>query len=251
MPEDGHEDGPEDGPEDGHSFGEEGGRLTYGHYLRLSQLLGQQIPMTDPPVHDELLFITVHQACELWFRQLLTELAAARDDMLAGETYLPRLRLRRCRTIEGVLAGHFDVFDTMAPPDFLRFRDALGSASGAQSDQFRQIETLSGRGNGEPTVWDGFLAVLAKAGFPVATEAERAEAYREIAGNRATYEALWELAEALIDHDQAWSMFRQRHVQTVERQIGRRPGTGGTSGADWLTGRSHFFPELWELRSML
>lgn len=224
-------------------------RLTYSEYLRLPDLLGQLHPRS--PEHDELLFITVHQACELWFRQLITELAAARDDMLGGETYPPRLRLRRCATIGRVLAGHFDVVDTMAPPDFLRFRDALGSASGAQSTQFRQIERLSGHGDREPTVWDGFLAVLAKAGFPVAAQAERAEAYREIARNRAEYESLWELAEAMVDHDQAWSLFRERHILTVARQIGRRPGTGGTSGADGLTGRGPFYPELWELRSAL
>jgi tryptophan 2,3-dioxygenase len=219
-------------------------RLTYADYLRLPELLGQQQPRTAE--HDELLFITVHQACELWFRQILSELAATRDDMLGGETYRPRLRLRRCATIERMLAAHFDVVDTMAPPDFLRFRDALGTASGAQSTQFHQLERLSGRG-----VWDGFLAVLAKAGFSVETRAERAEAYREIANNRPEHESLWELAEAMIDHDHAWSMFRQRHVHTVERQIGRKPGTAGTSGAAWLSGRSHFYQELWELRSEL
>jgi len=219
-------------------------RLTYADYLRLPELLGQQRPRTDE--HDELLFITVHQACELWFQQTLAELNAARDDLLAGETYRPRLCLRRCGTIERMLAEHFDVLDTMAPPDFLRFRDALGTASGAQSKQFHHIERLSRR-----DVWDGFLTVLAKAGFSVATRAQRAQAYREIANNRAEHESLWELAEALVDHDHAWSMFRQRHVRTVERQIGRKPGTAGTSGAAWLSGRGHFYPELWESRSEL
>lgn len=223
--------------------------LTYSDYLCLPDLLDQRRPRSAE--HDELLFITVHQACELWFRQILTELTAARDDLLAGETYAPRLRLRRCATIERVLAGHFDVLDTMTPPDFLRFRDALGSASGAQSDQFRRIERLSAEGDTEPGVWDGFLAVLAKAGFPVATRTERDEAYREVAADPREHEAVWELAESLVDHDQAWSLFRQRHVHTVERQIGRRPGTAGTSGAAGLMARTHFYPELWELRSML
>jgi tryptophan 2,3-dioxygenase len=223
--------------------------LTYSDYLRLPDLLDQRSPRSGE--HDELLFITVHQACELWFRQIITELAVARDDMLAGESYRPRLRLRRCYTIERVLAGHFDVLDTMAPPDFLRFRDVLGSASGAQSTQFRQIERLSGWDDREQTVWDGFLVVLAKAGFSVATKEERVDAYREVTANRADHEALWELAEALVDHDQAWSMFRQRHMYTVERQIGRKPGTGGTAGAEALGGRAHFYPELWELRSTL
>lgn len=223
--------------------------LTYSDYLRLPELLGQLHPRS--AAHDEPLFITVHQACELWFRQILTELTAARDDMLAGETYPPRLRLRRCCAIERVLAGHFDVLDTMAPPDFLQFRDVLGSASGAQSGQFRRIELLSGRSTREPTLWDGFLAVLTKAGFAVATKLERVSAYREMAMNRSEHEALWELAEVLVDHDQTWSLFRQRHLSTVERQIGRKPGTGGTRGAEELGGRGHFFPELWELRSDL
>jgi len=219
-------------------------RLTYSDYLRLPDLLDQCRPKSAE--HDELLFITVHQACELWFRQILTELTTAQDDLLAGETYTPRLCLRRCATIERVLAGHLDVLDTMAPADFLRFRGALGSASGAQSAQYRRIERLSGR-----CVWDAFLEVVAKAGFPVATPAERADAFREIATDRREHESLWELAESLVDHDQAWSLFRQRHVHTVERQIGRRPGTAGTSGAPDLMGREHFYPELWELRSVL
>lgn len=224
-------------------------RLTYSDYLRLPELLGQCDPRSAE--HDELLFITVHQTCELWFRQILTELAATRDDLLAGETYLPRLRLRRCHTIERVLAGHFDVLDTMVPMDFLRFRDVLGTASGAQSAQFRQIEQLSARNRREPTVWDGFLAVLTKAGFAVTTRPDRTKAYREIATHRGDHEPLWELAEAMVDHDQAWSMFRQRHIHTVRRQIGHKPGTAGTAGAEALAGSGHFYPELWELRSEL
>ena len=222
---------------------------TYSDYLCLPELLGQLRPRS--AAHDELLFITVHQACELWFRQILAELTDARDDMLAGESYSPRLRLRRCHLIERMLAGHFDVLDTMSPSDFLQFRDALGSASGAQSAQFHRIERISSRTTREPTLWDGFLAVLTKAGFAVDTRADRCATFREIATNRADHEVLWELAEALVDHDQAWSMFRQRHLHTVERQIGHKPGTAGTRGAQALGGRGHFFPELWELRSTL
>lgn len=248
--------------------------LTYTEYLRLPDLLDQQRPKAAPAVHDELLFITVHQTCELWFQQLLAELTDARDRMLAGEVRLPRLRLRRCHGITGVLRQHFDVLDTMPPQDFLRFRDVLGTASGAQSTQFREIELLSGstdprlvrdtgapeaelarlrRRLGEPTVWDGYLAVLAKAGFPVATRDERLAALREVAGDRDVHGALWELAEALLEHDQAWSAFRFRHVLTVRRQLGARPGTGGSSGASHLAGHQTdpFYPELWELRTQL
>jgi len=224
-------------------------RLTYSEYLRLPDLLGQLHPRSAE--HDELLFITVHQACELWFRQILTELTAARDSMLDGESYTPRLRLRRCHTIERMLTAHFDVLDTMAAPDFHRFRTMLGTASGAQSTQFQQIERLSAWCDRSPTVWDGFLAVLTRAGFLVETMAHRAAVYQAIAANRADYEALWELAEALVDHDQAWSVFRQRHILTVERQIGRKPGTAGTSGAAGLSRPERFYPELWGLRSEL
>lgn len=222
---------------------------TYSDYLRLPELLGQCHPRSTE--HDELLFITVHQACELWFRQILAELTAARDGLLAGDSYAPRSHLRRCCRIERVLASHFDVLDTMAPTDFLRFRDALGRASGQQSAQYHQIERLSARSTTEPTVWDGFLAVLDKSGFLVETRDDRFTAYREIATNRPDHEALWELAEALVDHDQAWSLFRHRHAHTVERQIGHKPGTAGTRGAQDLTDRAHLYPELWELRTTL
>ncbi|GII88933.1 tryptophan 2,3-dioxygenase [Sphaerisporangium siamense] len=232
--------------------------LTYGDYLRLPDLLDQLRPVSVPVEHDELLFITAHQACELWFRQLITELTDARDRMLAGDGHLPRLRLRRCHVIARLLASQFDVLDTMAPPDFLRFRGALGRASGSQSAQFHQIELLSGARppagqEGGPTLWDGFLAVLAKAGFAVATGRERQAALLELAGDREHHAELWELAEALVEHDQTWSAFRFRHMLTVERQIGRKPGTAGTPGATHLADRhrDRFYPELWELRVSL
>src|SRR5499426_3117036 len=126
------------------SFGEQGGLLTYGTYLRVPELLAQQVPKSEPPAHDELLFITIHQVYELWFKLLLAELTDARDRMLAGEVYLPRVRLERCLTIERVLVGQVDVIDTMTPQDFLIFRTKLAPASGFQSAQFREIEFLSG-----------------------------------------------------------------------------------------------------------
>src|SRR5215813_7161393 len=97
------------------SFGEQGGLLTYGTYLRIPELLSQQVPESDPPAHDELLFITIHQVYELWFQLLLSELTDARDRMLAGECYRPRIRLERCHVIERVLVGQVDVIDTMTP----------------------------------------------------------------------------------------------------------------------------------------
>jgi tryptophan 2,3-dioxygenase len=256
-------------------FGEQGGQLTYGEYLRIPELLAQQVPESSPPAHDELLFITIHQAYELWFKLLLAELTDARDRMLAGESYLPRVRLARARVIEGVLVHQVDVIDTMTPQDFLAFRTKLAPASGFQSSQFREIEFLSGlkdpdfprrfrgltdverdrlaRRLAEPSLWDGYLAVLAGAGFAVQTAEQRFAAYARVAGDRERFGALWDLAEALVDHDQAWSLWRARHVLMAERQIGTKAGTGGSAGGGYLRPRVElrFYPELWELRSRL
>jgi len=256
-------------------FGEQGGVLTYGAYLRLADLLAAQRPSSNPPAHDELLFITIHQVYELWFKLVLFELTDARDRLLDGDPYLPRLRLDRCRTIEQVLVRQVDVIDSMTPQDFLAFRNTLAPASGFQSVQFREIEFLSGakdphyvrrfrgltdqersrleRRLAEPSLWDGFLATLRGAGFESDTGAQRSAAYLTIAHDRARYGALWDLSEALLDHDQAWSMWRARHVLMAERQIGTKPGTGGSAGGAYLRSRLdlRFYPELWELRSLL
>jgi tryptophan 2,3-dioxygenase len=256
-------------------FGEQGGRLTYGTYLRVAELLDQQVPESDPAAHDELLFITIHQVYELWFQQLLHELTDARDRMLAGESYLPRVRLERCRAIERVLVSQVDIIDTMTPQDFLEFRTKLAPASGFQSSQFREIEFLSGlkdpsylsrfrglssadqdrlrRRLDEPSLWDGFLAVLRHAGFDTDSQEDRFAAYKMIAHDRERFGPLWDLAEALVDHDQAWSLWRARHVLMAERQIGTKPGTGGSAGGAYLRSRVElrFYPELWELRSIL
>jgi tryptophan 2,3-dioxygenase len=256
-------------------FGEQGGVLTYGTYLRLADLLAQQVPESEPAAHDELLFITIHQVYELWFKLLLSELTDARDRLLAGEIYLPRVRLARCHAIERVLIEQVDVIDTMTPQDFVVFRTKLAPASGFQSSQFREIEFVSGlkdpaflrrfRGLGpaeearlrrrldEPSLWDGFLSVLARSGFDVETAEQRFAAYKEIAGDRERHGSLWDLAEALVDHDQAWALWRARHVLMAERQIGTKPGTGGSAGSAYLRSRVElrFYPELWELRSRL
>jgi tryptophan 2,3-dioxygenase len=257
------------------SFGEQGGQLTYGGYLRVASLLAQQVPESDPEAHDELLFITIHQVYELWFQLLLHELTDARDRMLSGESYLPRTRLARCLEVERVLIGQIDVIDTMTPQDFLRFRMKLAPASGFQSAQFREIEFLSGlkdpafldrfrgltvleedrlrRRLEEPSLWDAFLSLLSTNGFDVSTVDSRFDAYRWIAGDRERYGQLWDLAEALVDHDQAWSLWRARHVLMAERQIGTKAGTGGSAGGAYLRSRVElrFYPELWELRGEL
>ncbi len=249
--------------------------LTYASYLRLSDLLAAQVLESDPPARDELLFIAIHQANELWFKVLLAELEDARDRMLAGETYLPRVRLERCHVIEKLLVDHVDVIDTMSPADFLAFRNKLSPASGFQSVQFREIEFISGlkdpgygrrfpgltdvdratlgRRLDEPSLWDGFLAAMAKAGFAVGTAAERGAALVRIATGREQHAELFDLAEALIAHDQTWALWRARHAFMAERQIGTKHGTGGSSGGGYLRARVElrFFPELWEMRGLL
>jgi tryptophan 2,3-dioxygenase len=244
--------------------------LTYDSYLRLSVLLDQQKPAGTEPAHDELLFISIHQVCELWFKLLLFELADARDRMLAGEARMPRIRLRRCLSIQQVLHEQMNVLDTMTPQGFQEFRGALGGASGFQSAQYREIEFLSGRKDPawpnrlrglpaadrdrlrrrltEPTLWDGFLAALEASGFDVSTQRCRFAAYNTIASDPEDHADLWELANALVEYDQAWSLWRNRHALVAERQIGSRPGTGGSAGVRFLRARvdQQFFPELWE-----
>jgi tryptophan 2,3-dioxygenase len=256
-------------------FGEEGGRLSYGSYLHVPELLDQQVPVSEPPAHDELLFITIHQVYELWFKLLLWELGDARDRMLAGEDYLPRLRLQRAHAVERVLIEQVDVLETMTPQDFLAFRASLAPASGFQSVQFREIEFLSGAKDpayvarlgdasplerdrmaarlAEPSLWDGFLHLLAAAGFDVTTEETRREALLAVSRDRGAYGPLWDLSEALVEHDALWARWRARHVLMVERQIGTKSGTGGSTGAPYLRRRLdlRFFPELWDLRSYL
>jgi tryptophan 2,3-dioxygenase len=266
-------------------FGEEGALLSYGSYLRLPELLDQQRAQSAttgeagqpgrPAAHDELLFITIHQVYELWFQLLLHELGDARDGMLAGHDHLPRLRLQRAHVVERVLLEQVDVLETMTPQDFLEFRALLAPASGFQSVQFREIEFLSGakdpaylnrlshasdderdrlrRRLAEPTLWDGYVALLARAGFGVATVDSRRSALIEISRDPQRYGGLWDLAEALIEHDAIWARWRSRHVLMVERQIGTKSGTGGSSGGPYLRQRLdlRFYPELWELRSYL
>lgn len=243
-------------------------RLDYSGYLKLPDLLAQQQPLSSPVAPDELMFITVHQTCELWFKLLIYELTDARDQMMAGNALGARDRMRRCCVIGRLLTGHLDVIDTMTPVGFERFRQALGSGSGAQSAQFMEIEYLSGlrdpgplehpgrytdaeltrlrRRLAEPTIWDGFLDVLAKAGLDTSSRGSRSAAFAEISRNREQYPQLCDLLEALLDHDQAWSMWRARHALTVERQIGGKPGTGGSAGAGYLHQHRHrrFYPEL-------
>ena len=261
------------------SFGEQGALLTYGSYLRLPQLLDSQHLESDPPAHDELLFITIHQVYELWFKQLLHELGAARDAMLAGldggRLWWAQHLLGRAHVIERLLVQQIDVLETMTPQDFLEFRQRLAPASGFQSVQFRELEFLSGakdpsylrRFRGitpaeqaridarlqEPTLWDAFVEVLRSFGLPAGTDVEISQSLRTAAHDRTRYAVVWALSEALLQHDELAASWRARHVVMVERMIGSKSGTGGSSGSTYLRSRLpvRYYPLLWELRSQL
>ena len=256
-------------------FGEQGGRLTYGSYLRLEDLLSAQVLQSDPPAHDELLFITVHQVYELWFAQLLHDLTAVREAMLSGRLWWARHLLHRVDVIERVLVAQLEVLETMTPQDFLEFRERLAPASGFQSVQYRELEFLSGakdpgflqrfrgltdrererleRRLAEASLWDAYVHVLAEAGLPVATEDEVRASLLRVARDRERYGDAWELAESLLDHDERAAQWRARHVQMVERQIGTKSGTGGSSGSAYLRTRLplRYYPLLWEMRGRL
>src|SRR3954468_16134004 len=264
------------------SFGEQGAQLTYGSYLRLAQLLDAQHLESEPPAHDELLFITIHQVYELWFKQLLHEATSVRDALVATEAasggrdlWFCRHLLTRMHVIERVLVQQVDVLETMTPQDFLQFRQRLAPASGFQSVQFRELEFLSGakdsgyldrfrgltdeeqqrlaRRLAEPSLWDGFVHVLAEAGLDTSSDEAITASLRAVAGDRSSYADIWGLAEALLQHDELAAAWRARHVVMVERMIGSRTGTGGSTGSTYLRGRLDlkYYPLLWELRSSL
>ncbi|RNL78659.1 tryptophan 2,3-dioxygenase family protein [Nocardioides marmorisolisilvae] len=271
-----------DGTENFVSFGEEGALLTYGSYLRLPDLLDAQHLESDPPAHDELLFITIHQVYELWFKQLLHEAGTVRDALVATEAasggrdlWFCRHLLTRMHVIERVLVQQVDVLETMTPQDFLEFRQRLAPASGFQSVQFRELEFLSGakdpgylkrfkgltpveeerlaRRLEEPSLWDGFVHVVGEAGLDTSSDEAITASLRHVAHHRSDYADLWGLAEALLQHDELAAAWRARHVVMVERMIGDKGGTGGSSGAGYLRSRlaMKFYPLLWELRSAL
>ncbi len=260
------------------AFGEQGAQLTYGSYLHLPALLGAQHLESDPPAHDELLFITIHQVYELWFQQLLHEVDAVRDALLGADpdrVWFAQHLLARVHSIERVLVSQVDVLETMTPQDFLEFRQRLAPASGFQSVQFRELEFLSGakdaayverfrgitpdersrleRRLAEPSLWEAYLATLAAQGLATEDDDAVLASLRTIARDRARHGALWAVAEALLQHDELAAAWRARHVVMVERMIGARSGTGGSSGAAYLQSRLplRYYPLLWELRSNL
>lgn len=251
--------------------------MTYGRYLALDTLLSAQHPLSDR--HDELLFIIIHQTKELWLKQTVAEILAAKDLVAADRLVEAYKNLARVSRIQSVMTLSWDVLTTMTPSDYTRFRSVLGTSSGFQSDQFRAVETLLGlRGGGPvpgpltaeyrllPSLWDDANAALARAGFALpetvtrrdwtqayAPSAEVEAAWAQVYRDPQRWWNLYQLAEKLVDVDDALATWRHRHVLTVSRVIGGKPGTGGTAGVPYLqsTLGKRAFPELWTLRTAL
>jgi tryptophan 2,3-dioxygenase len=245
----------------------------YATYLRINDLLKLQIPLTeDAP--DELLFIVVHQSYELWFKVIVDELRRAASVLHDNRPWLAVSHLRRIVSIEDLLLTHLQLLDSMSPEAFLQFRDPLDPASGFQSFQFRAIEFLSGAGKRAmltfeifdddqrawlkemsevPSVWSGFEHALRRTmGAPnddlIGVLRALYHSHDEPAPN-----ALHAVAELLMDHDGRLAVWRHQHMLMAGRQIGRRPGTGGSEGMAYLdtTLAQRLYPALWEVRSVL
>lgn len=231
------------------------GGTEYSTYLLIDDLLGLQRPLT-PDAPDELLFIIVHQAYELWFKLILFELGRARDALDTGAPQAASGPVRRVLAVMRVLLAQLEVLETMGPEEFLRFRDPLKPASGFQSRQFRAIEWLAGE-----RIWPAFCACARRGGLDMPDgdgapeRTRRTDALRELYRDHAEAgrSLLHAVAEQLVDLDESISRWRFHHALMAEREIGSRAGTGGSPGVAYLrsTVEKRFFPELWELRSAL
>ena len=248
--------------------------MTYADYLKLKQLLGAQQPLSS--LHDEMLFIVIHQTKELWMKQMLHELKFAiclvEEDRFA-EAYKAMSRISR---IQAVMTLSWDVLSTLTPVDYLKFRDVLGTSSGFQSEQFREIEFRLGlkepnfvnhyeEGSAEraalaealdaTSLREASHDALERAGFDLSDRSVEAvaAAWLQVYRDAERWFDLYELAEKLVDIDDALAGWRHKHVLTVERIIGNKTGTGGSAGAPYLRGtlEKRVFPELWSLRTAL
>jgi len=265
--------------------------LTYSSYLRIPELLALHHPVSSPVHHDELLFIIIHQTYELWFKELLHDLdavvanlrAVASDPGFRDGVYEAARLLRRCTEIMRVLVEQFTILETMLPTHFLAFREKLNPASGFQSEQFRELEFLCGlkdekmlryheltpeshavlyRRLQEDSLHDVFFQALKTLGklpelFSTATDRERfearAKAVQALYQDERNHRDWIDVCERLTEFDELVVSWRLRHIQMVERTIGVRMGTGGSTGSSYLkhTLEKKFFPELWEARSLL
>jgi tryptophan 2,3-dioxygenase len=249
------------------------GHLTYGSYLHLDELLASQHPLTDS--HDEMLFVVIHQTYELWFKQILYETDLLQQRLEGGDGAGGLATARRIAKILKTVVGQMDVLETMTPQQFAQFRPDLGSSSGFQSTQFRRIEAVYGRRHfghtgGDPVlpeimarrpVFDSLLRYLHATGWPIPAEVLSRDPRDPWPGDDGVLAVLAgvytdagtpaEVCEALIDVDEGIQEWRYRHVKAVERIIGAKLGTGGSTGVEYLRGTLFhpFFPDLWEVRS--
>jgi tryptophan 2,3-dioxygenase len=258
--------------------------LTYRNYLKLDQLLHIQQPKSDPPEHDEMLFIIVHQVYELWFKLLLHEFDKLCRDFSANGLFGGIATLKRIRMVMKTLVGQLDILETMTPMSFTSFRDRLESASGFQSAQFRELEFLLGykrpdmlshyadspeshqglvRRLHDRSVVDHFYDFLDKRGVNIPRSLRERDVTGPTTPNEAVQDALVQLyrnqpdvsilLELMTDVDEGLQEWRYRHVKMVERTIGRKRGTGGSLGVEYLK-ESLFhpvFPDLWAIRHRL
>ncbi len=257
--------------------------LSYNKYLRVTELIDLQTCLSTPAHHDELLFITVHQAYELWFKQILHEIDATMRLMNEDRIGEAASAMRRVVEIEKLLVTQIHILETMTPISFLGFRDELNPASGFQSMQFREIEFASGVKHESvvrafkddefahqrlqsrldaPSLGETFFELLRRKGFDAPADGEhntkenhgrRVRAIVEILTHPEKLYKEYQLAEALIEHDEHFALWRSHHIKMVERMVGTKKGTGGSEGVGYLkTTLDHkFFPELWEARTYL
>lgn len=260
-------------------------RMTYSGYLHLDQLLSAQAPLSDPPHHDELLFIIQHQTSELWFKLAIHEIRAGME-FLKNDDLEPCFKIiARVKNIQTQLYNQWSVLSTLTPTEYAQFRGVLGPASGFQSLQYRIVEFLLGakdrrmlqfhahrpadhaeleKALDTPSLYDEFLRYLSRRGLPIPKEAIDRDiteplplnqgvvsAIKEIYDNVVRWWDAYEMCEKLVDLDEQFALWRFRHVKTVERIIGYKTGTGGSSGVPFLRKlvELNFFPELWAVRT--
>ncbi len=248
--------------------------ITYADYLALDELLSAQQPLSD--LHDEMLFIVIHQTKELWLKQMLHELRMA-IDLVGVDRFAPAYKaLSRVSRIQSVMTLSWDVLATLTPVDYSAFRSVLGTSSGFQSAQFRELEFRLGMKDDaylkhypadshehsrllgaleEPSLREASHRALERAGFDLGDRSDPslAAAWVQVYRDSDRWFDLYQLAEKLVDLDDALASWRHKHVLTVERIIGSKPGTGGSAGAAYLrsTIDKRAFPELWALRTEL
>ena len=262
-------------------------RMTYSGYLQLGKLLSAQVPLSNPPHHDEMLFIIQHQTSELWFKLILHELRAAVGFVRRDELEPTFKILARVKHIQAQLVSQWAVLATLTPSEYGEFRHVLGPASGLQSPQHRLIEFILGNKDRKmlsiyeqdpaahaqllsalqaPTLYDEFLRYLARRGKPIPAavlDRDVTEPHRSDPGVRAVIQEIYEkpadnwdayeMCEKLIDVDEQLALWRFRHVKVVQRIIGWKRGTGGTSGVEYLKKLVDvlLFPDLWDVRTEL